>query len=101
MTASLFTTDRTVLSDSAFTHRGRTALSDGGAGNAEGLASAEESYRVRQELLANQRATATEIVDAETALTQARFAAIDALIDRRIAWVRLRHAAGLDVGGAP
>ena len=62
-----------------------------------GLASAEESYRVRQELLANQRATATELVDAETALTQARFAAIDALIDRRIAWVKLRHAAGLDL----
>lgn len=67
------------------------------AATVEGLASAEEAYRVRQELLANQRATATELVDAETALTQARFTAIDALIDRRIAWVRLRHAAGLDL----
>lgn len=64
---------------------------------AQGLASAEEGYRVRQELLANERATAIELVDAATALTQARFAAIDALIDRRIAWVRLRHAAGLDL----
>ena len=63
----------------------------------EGLTSAEEVYRVRQELLANARATAIELVDAQTAITQARFAAIDALIDRRVAWVRLRHAAGLDL----
>lgn len=67
------------------------------ASTVEGLAAAEEGYRVRQELLANQRATAIELVDAETALTQARFSAIDALIDRHIAWVRLRHAAGLDL----
>ncbi len=67
------------------------------AATVDGLASAEEAYRVRQELLANQRATAIELVDAETALTQARFTAIDALIDRRIAWVRLRHAAALDL----
>ena len=66
------------------------------ASTREGLAAAEEGYRVRQELLANERATVIELVDAEAALTQARFAAIDALIDRRIAWVRLRHAAGLD-----
>jgi outer membrane protein TolC len=64
---------------------------------AEGLAAAEEGYRVRQELLANERATATELVDAQTAVIQARFGAIDALIDRRIAWVRLRHAAALDL----
>jgi hypothetical protein len=37
--ASAFTTDRTVLSGSAFTHRSRTRLSDGGAGNAGGLPS--------------------------------------------------------------
>jgi outer membrane protein TolC len=67
------------------------------AATGEGLAAAEEGYRVRQELFANERATATEVVDAQTALIQARFAAIDALIDRRIAWTRLRHAAGLDL----
>lgn len=67
------------------------------ASTAEGLAAAEEGYRVRQELLDHGRGTAIELIDAETALTQARFAAIDALIDRRIAWVRLRHAAGLDL----
>jgi outer membrane protein TolC len=62
-----------------------------------GLAAAAESYRVRQDLLASERATATELIVAEGALTQARLAAINALIDRRIAWSRLRHAAGLDV----
>jgi len=39
LTASLFTTDRTVLSESIFTDRGRTTLSDGGAGNTRGLSS--------------------------------------------------------------
>ena len=37
--ASLFTTDRTVLSGSIFTHRPRTRLSDGGAGNTAGVSS--------------------------------------------------------------
>ena len=37
--ASLFTTDRTVLSGSIFTHRPRTTLSDGGAGNTTGVSS--------------------------------------------------------------
>jgi hypothetical protein len=39
ITASAFTTDRSLLSESLFTNRGRTRLVDGGAGNATGLAS--------------------------------------------------------------
>lgn len=39
LTASLFTTDRTTLSESIFTNRGRTTLSDGGAGNTKGTSS--------------------------------------------------------------
>jgi hypothetical protein len=39
LTLSTFTTDRTVLSESLFTNRGRQRLSDGGAGNAEGIGS--------------------------------------------------------------
>lgn len=39
VTASAFTTDRTVLSESIFTKRGRVRLSDGGAGNSEGISS--------------------------------------------------------------
>ena len=65
--------------------------------SADGLAAAEESYRVRKELLAAERATAVEIVDAETQLTQARFAAINARIDLRIALAQLAHASGQDV----
>lgn len=40
LTASLFTTDRGILSESLFTNRGRARLSDGGAGNTGGLSSA-------------------------------------------------------------
>jgi hypothetical protein len=39
LTISAFTTDRTFLSESLFTNRGRTRLSDDGAGNIEGIAS--------------------------------------------------------------
>ena len=39
LTASLFTTDRTALSESVFTNRGRATLPDGGAGNTEGPSS--------------------------------------------------------------
>ena len=37
--ASAFTMDRTVLSESLFNNRGRTALADGGAGNTSGVSS--------------------------------------------------------------
>ncbi len=39
LAATAFTTDRSILSESLFTHRGRTSLSDGGAGNTEGVSS--------------------------------------------------------------
>ena len=39
LTASVFTTDRTILSESLFTNRGRLSLADGGAGNTSGLSS--------------------------------------------------------------
>ncbi|MQX15179.1 hypothetical protein GHK62_10505 [Sinorhizobium terangae] len=39
LAATLFTTDRSIFSDSLFTARGRTRLSDGGAGNTDGLSS--------------------------------------------------------------
>jgi hypothetical protein len=41
LSAAAFTRDRTVLSESLITNRGRTRLSDGGAGNAKGFASAQ------------------------------------------------------------
>lgn len=39
LTASLFTVDRTFLSDYLFRSRGQTSFSDGGAGNTDGLSS--------------------------------------------------------------
>lgn len=59
-----------------------------------GLAAAEEQHRVRRELFRAGRATAAEVVDAETELTRARLDAIQARIDRRVAEVRIAEAVG-------
>lgn len=74
----------------------------------KGLAAAEEGYRVRQALLAAQRATAVELVDAETELTRSRITALDARVDLRVAIAQLEHALGNDAakradepGGVP
>lgn len=63
---------------------------------AQGLAAAEESYRVRKELLALERATAVELVDAESEVTRARIAALSARVDLRVALVQLARATGTD-----
>lgn len=62
----------------------------------KGLAAAEEGYRVRRELLNAERATAVELVDAETDLTRARIAALNARVDLRVAMAQLGHALGND-----
>lgn len=62
----------------------------------KGLAAAEESYRVRRALLNAERATAVELVDAETELTRARIAALNARVDLRVAQAQLNHAIGND-----
>jgi hypothetical protein len=41
LSATIFTSDRSFLSESILTNRGRTALDDGGAGNVKGLGSAQ------------------------------------------------------------
>jgi outer membrane protein TolC len=61
------------------------------------LISAQEGYRVRKELLLADRATAVELVDAQTVLTQARVASLNAHIDLRVALAQLAHALGDDV----
>lgn len=60
------------------------------------LAAAEEAYRVRTALFRAGRATATELSDAETDLTRARFENMNARVDSRIARVRFIHATGQD-----
>jgi outer membrane protein TolC len=62
----------------------------------KGLAAAEEGYRVRRELLNAERATAVELVDAETDLTRARITALNARVDLRVAMAQLAHALGQD-----
>ncbi len=59
-----------------------------------GLRAAEESYRVRKLLFANGRATTVEVLDAETDLTQARYDAVGARIDRGVARAQLARALG-------
>jgi outer membrane protein TolC len=71
----------------------------GYATSQKGLAAAEEGYRVRRELLNAERATAVELVDAETDLTRARVSAINARVDLRVAMIQLRHALGEDITG--
>jgi outer membrane protein len=74
----------------------RTALET----SKKGLAAAEEGYRVRRELLNAERATAVELVDAETDLTRARITALNARVDLRVAIVSLQHAVGSDTAAA-
>jgi len=60
------------------------------------LESALEAYRVTRSLFANARATTSNVLDAETDLSRARFAWINARIDARVARARLEHTAGRD-----
>jgi outer membrane protein TolC len=60
----------------------------------KGLTASEEAYRVRKELLNADRATAVELVDAETELTRARITALNARVDLRVARAQLEHAIG-------
>ena len=66
----------------------------------KGLQASEEGYRVRKELLDAERATAVELVDAETDLTRARINALNARVDLRVAMAQLRHALGDDVASS-
>ncbi len=60
----------------------------------QALVASEEAYRVRRDLFANGRATSTELLDAELAVTQARLDAIGARLDQRIARANLAVALG-------
>jgi outer membrane protein len=63
----------------------------------QGLASADEGYRVRRELFRSGRATLVEVTDSETELTRARLELVNAHVDLRIAQVELSHVLGRDV----
>ena len=63
---------------------------------ARGLSAAEEGYRVRRLLFLAGRATSVELTDAETELTRARQATLDARVDQRVSRERFQHAVGRD-----
>jgi outer membrane protein TolC len=65
------------------------------------LEAALEGYRVARELFNAGRGTSTTLIDAETALAQARFDHLNARVDARLARIRLDHAVGRDVKAAP
>lgn len=65
-----------------------------------GLVAALESQRVSGEQLRVGRATAVQMVDAETEVTRARLRRLDARIGLAIARTRLAHAVGDDVADA-
>lgn len=67
------------------------------ATTAEGLAAAEEAHRARRAAFQSGKATSTELLDADTDLTRARFESLGARIDARIARVRLAFALGDDL----
>jgi outer membrane protein TolC len=61
-----------------------------------GLASAEESLRVRRELFRVGRASAVDIIDADTDVTRARLNRLTARVGLLVAKTRLDHATGRD-----
>jgi outer membrane protein TolC len=56
---------------------------------------AEENYRMNEERYKQQVATSTDVLDAQTLLTQARANHFNALSDYNIAWARLERAMGI------
>ena len=56
---------------------------------------AEENFRINAERFKEQVATTTEVLDAQTLLTQARSNYFNALSDYNIAWARLDRAMGI------
>lgn len=79
------------LADAANSYR--TALAARGAAE-EGVRAAQEAWRVQRDLLAADEATASDVLDAETALRRAQFAFVVAGVQARLARVRLSHALG-------
>lgn len=56
---------------------------------------AEENYRMNEERYKQQVATSTDVLDAQTLLTQARANHFNSLSDYNIAWARLERAMGI------
>ena len=55
----------------------------------------EEIFRMNEERYKQQVATSTDVLDAQTLLTQARSNYFNALSEHNIAWARLERAMGI------
>ena len=64
---------------------------------ARGQAAAREAYRVASDLYRVGRATTTDLMEAESELVVASLQEVNAVLDYRIASVRLSHAIGRDI----
>jgi len=60
---------------------------------------AEENFRMNEERYKQQVATSTDVLDAQTLLTQARTNYFNALSEHNIAWARLERAMGIGYEG--
>ncbi len=60
---------------------------------------AEENFRMNEERYKQQVATSTDVLDAQTLLTQARTNYFNALSEHNIAWARLERAMGMGYEG--
>ncbi|NVL92708.1 MAG: TolC family protein, partial [Desulfobacterales bacterium] len=60
---------------------------------------AEENFRMNEERYKQQVATSTDVLDAQTLLTQARTNYFNALSEHNIAWARLKRAMGIGYEG--
>jgi outer membrane protein TolC len=72
--------------------KARTAITTAERGHA----AAREAYRVATDLYRVGRATTTDLMEAESELVAASLQEVNAVLDYRIASVRLRHATGRD-----
>jgi outer membrane protein len=65
----------------------------------QGVAQAEENYRITNEKFKSGLALNSDLLDAEVALLQAKWNSIQALVDHELADARLRKALGDDLAG--
>ena len=61
---------------------------------------AEENFRMNEERYKQQVATSTDVLDAQTLLTQARTNYFNTLSEHNIAWARLERAMGIEYEGS-
>jgi outer membrane protein TolC len=75
-------------------YEGRVAADRAREAAEAGVEAAEESYRARVVQLRAGRAVTSDLIEADADLSRARLQLLDAAINQRLAWARLKHAIG-------